>query len=238
MRPNACGFLDRYESIIFDCDGVILDSNRAKTEAFRMAAMPWGEVATDELVAFHTANGGVSRYEKFRYFIEEILPNVAPQAVLGRDGPDLEAMLTSYAEAAREGLMTCAVADGLEDLRAATSESRWIIVSGGDQVELQEVFERRGLAGLFDGGIFGSPDPKNSILGREIELGNIRRPGLFLGDSRLDYEAASEHELDFLFVSKWTEFTGWEDYFASRRVDVISTISNLLASAPYDRSRI
>ena len=31
-----------YKALVFDCDGVVLDSNRIKTEAFRIAALPWG----------------------------------------------------------------------------------------------------------------------------------------------------------------------------------------------------
>ncbi|WP_376696645.1 HAD family hydrolase [Wenzhouxiangella sp. EGI_FJ10305] len=227
-----------YNCFVFDCDGVVLNSNSCKTEAFRAAALPWGEAAAEELVAHHVANGGVSRYEKFRHLIEEILPRVAPQSIPGRDGPDFESMLETYAEAAREGLLTCAIADGLQELRVAAPQQRWMIISGGDQTELRAIFEQRGLAKLFDGGIFGSPDPKKSILEREIKLGTIRRPALFLGDSRLDHEAASEHDLDFLFVSKWTDFAGWEDYFASRHVDVIPTISTLLTTSPGHRGRI
>ena len=42
-----------YEDIrtwFFDCDGVILDSNAAKTEAFRMVATPYGGEAAEALV--------------------------------------------------------------------------------------------------------------------------------------------------------------------------------------------
>jgi len=51
---------------------------------------------------------------------------------------------------------------------------------------LREVFTQRDLAPLFDGGIFGSPDTKDSILSRELANGNIQPPALFLEDSRYD----------------------------------------------------
>lgn len=197
-----------YATLIFDCDGVVLDSNRVKTEAFRAAALPWGRDAAEALVAHHVANGGVSRYAKFAHFVDRILPDHAAGAVPGRDGPDLPAMLTTYAEAARAGLMTCAVAEGLTELRAATPDTRWMIVSGGDQDELREVFAARGLAPYFDAGIFGSPDTKDEILARKLAAGTIERLALFLGDSRLDHEAASGHGIDFLFISAWSE---WEE---------------------------
>ena len=47
----------------------------------------------------------------------------------------------------------------------------WLVASGGDQAELHDVFEKRGISHLFNGGIFGSPDTKEQILLREKELG-------------------------------------------------------------------
>lgn len=201
-----------YQTLVFDCDGVVLNSNRLKTEAFRAAALPWGQAAGEALVAYHVANGGVSRYAKFTYFLDHILPDYAPDAVPGRDGPDMQTLLDSYAQAVRAGLMSCEVAEGLQALRAATSQSRWLIVSGGDQSELRDIFAARGLDKYFDGGIYGSPDTKDTIIARELARGNIIHPALFLGDSRYDLQAARTAGLDFMFVSKWTELSEWRTF--------------------------
>jgi phosphoglycolate phosphatase-like HAD superfamily hydrolase len=106
------------------------------------------------------------------------------------------------------------VAKGLNKLRALTPNARWLIVSGGDQGELREIFAQRGLESLFDGGIFGSPDTKDDILSQKVMDGVIRKPALFLGDSRYDYEAAITAGLDFVFMSGWSEMKGWP-YFVS-----------------------
>ncbi|MBK5928165.1 HAD family hydrolase [Rhodobaculum claviforme] len=216
-----------YATLVFDCDGVVLDSNRLKTEAFRRAALPWGEAAADALVAYHIAHGGVSRYVKFRHFLDALVPEHAP----GGCGPGLEGLLDAYAGAVRDGLMTCGVAPGLAELRAATPGVRWLIVSGGDQAELREVFAARGLDRHFDGGIFGSPDTKAAILARELAAGNIRRPALFLGDSRLDFEAAAGAGLDFTFVSGWSEVADWRGFVAEHRLACVAGLSDLLGGA-------
>ncbi|MDX1757946.1 MAG: HAD family hydrolase, partial [Marinobacter sp.] len=65
--------LSRYASWVFDCDGVILNSNRVKTEAFYQAALPYGESAARALVEYHVNNGGISRYAKFERFLTTIL---------------------------------------------------------------------------------------------------------------------------------------------------------------------
>ena len=221
--------LSSYGSLVLDCDGVILDSNRVKTEAFRISALPWGSDAADALVAHHVANGGISRHRKFAYFLETILPQHTSAADPGvDDGPGLEALLASYAQTVRAGLMTCDVAEGLEDLRAQTPDATWCIVSGGDQAELREIFAARGLDHLFDGGIFGSPDPKDVIIKRELLTSNIQFPALFLGDSRYDHEVSIQMGLDFLFVSKWTDLSCWRNYTHTNLVRSITQVSDLL----------
>jgi len=219
-----------YETLIFDCDGVVLDSNRIKTEAFRIAALPWGADAADALVTNHVSNGGISRHRKFAYFFESILPQHAPSAVPGVDGPGLDELLASYAQAVRGGLMTCAVAEGLEDLRAQTPELTWCIVSGGDQAELREIFAARGLDYLFDGGIFGAPDSKDEILARGMGNGLIRTPALLFGDSRYDYEAAQRAGLDFVFVAGWTEVEDWKRFVSDNKLNSLSRLKEVCLS--------
>ena len=220
-----------YATLVFDCDGVVLDSNRIKTEAFRTAAAPWGQDSAEELVSHHVANGGVSRYAKFEYFIEHILPKHLPGGLPGRDGPRLDALLAAYTGAVRAGLSSCAVADGLSALRAATPKARWLIASGGDQAELREIFAVRGLEWYFDGGIFGSPDPKSVIVGREIQSEKITFPALFLGDSRLDHEVAEAFGLDFTFVYGWTEFADWRAYCANNKIKHIASLESMLSNS-------
>jgi phosphoglycolate phosphatase-like HAD superfamily hydrolase len=205
MIPDLLG----YSTLVFDCDGVILNSNRIKTEAFRSAALPYGEPAACALVAHHVVNGGVSRYLKFAYFLEVIVPEYAPTLVPGFNAPDLQELLLAYAQEVRAGLMSCPVANSLPELRAITATANWLIISGGDQAELRDVFDARCLSCFFDGGIFGSPDAKDTILARELNLDNIKRPALFLGDSRYDALVSKDAGLDFVFVSNWTEVADW-----------------------------
>lgn len=211
--------LDSYQTLVFDCDGVVLNSNRVKTDAFYEAALPYGEAAAKALVDYHVSNGGVSRYKKFAYFIEHLVP--------GKSGPGLDELLSRYAVQVREGLMGCEVAPGLQALKESTPQARWLIVSGGDQAELREVFAERKLDELFDGGIFGSPDTKDEILARELNRGNISRSALFLGDSKYDYQAANAAGLDFVFLSQWSEVSDWQTWCSSLNIDIRSNINAL-----------
>lgn len=212
-----------YASLVFDCDGVILNSNRVKTDAFYQAALPYGEAAAQAMVDYHVANGGVSRYLKFAHFLEQLVPEYAVE----RSGPNLDELLEHYANAVLEGLLSCEVAPGLEQLRERTPNTRWLIVSGGDQAELRHVFAKRGLAELFDGGIYGSPDTKDEILARELKSNTIQMPALFLGDSKYDYQAASTAGLDFVFLSGWSEVQDWQVWAQKVDIEVKGNISEI-----------
>lgn len=214
--------LTEYCSLVFDCDGVVLNSNHVKTEAFYQAALPYGEAAAQALVDYHVANGGISRYRKFDYLLGHILG-------LPSTPESLNALLTRYAALVHDGLRSCAVAPGLHTLRAQLPSANWLIVSGGDQEELREVFAVRELSALFDGGIYGSPDAKDMILARELGRGNIRMPALFLGDSRFDHQCATAAGVDFVFLSGWSEFKGWPEYFLANPVAVRESLSALVA---------
>ena len=213
--------LNHYQTLIFDCDGVILNSNQVKTQAFYKAALSYGEAAAESLVNYHIQHGGISRYRKFEVFLNQLIP---PETT----GPNLDELLALYAEEVRRGLLTCEVAEGLAQLRQQTASSRWLIVSGGDQNELRDIFRQRGLDSLFNGGIFGSPDTKDHILQRELAEGNIQPPALFLGDSQYDSQAAMATGLDFVFISGWTEFKGWQKYCGEHNLPHIKTLAHLL----------
>jgi len=172
------------------------------------------------MVDYHVANGGVSRYLKFAHFLEQLVPEYAA----GRSGPNLDELLEHYANAVLEGLLNCEVAPGLEQLRERTLNTRWLIVSGGDQAELRYIFAKRGLAELFDGGIYGSPDTKDEILARELQNNTIQMPALFLGDSKYDYQAASTAGLDFVFLSGWSEVKNWCDWCSVNNIKYFKSL--------------
>lgn len=213
--------IDKYKTLVFDCDGVILNSNQVKTKAFHSATISYGQQVADAMVEYHVQHGGISRYHKFTYFLRHIIGKEPKQ-------DELESLLAAYSREVRAGLMHCEVASGLEELRKSTPQSMWLVVSGGDQGELREIFSQRGLDMLFDGGIFGSPDSKDEILERKRDKEYIKQPAVFMGDSRYDYEVASKVGMDFIFVYGWSEFDKWEDFFKGKKITIVDSLKTLI----------
>jgi len=213
----------KYKTIVFDCDGVVLDSNVVKTEAYFRTAKNLGatDAQAQALVDYHVKLGGISRYHKFDWYLREVLQQPVTEAAVQK-------LLDSFSQELEVGLMQCDLAKGLFALREKT-ESNWLILSGGDQQEIRDLFANRKIAHMFNGGLFGSPDNKDLVLAREMANDNISQPALFLGDSKYDFEAATRAGLDFIFISDWTEVPDWEAYCAEHKITVLNNISQLLA---------
>jgi phosphoglycolate phosphatase-like HAD superfamily hydrolase len=217
MRPLA-----EYKTLVFDCDGVVLNSNQLKIQAYYDVAIKFGANKTQAqaLVDYHVKLGGISRYPKFEYFLHEIMRQTVTE-------PAMHALLDRFTAEVKRLLMDCEIAPGLMRVREANPHAKWMIISGGDQAELRDIFQQRGIDKLFDAGIFGSPDNKDDILARELAAGNIIESALFIGDSRYDHQASTKAGLDFVFLSAWTDVEGWQDYCANHQITVFNHLGDL-----------
>lgn len=211
----------RWRTWIFDCDGVLLDSNRLKSEAFYTAAKPYGEAAARALEAYNKTHGGITRQAKFRHLFESILGQ--------RDcETEIRKALDRFADIVARSLAACPEAPGLRDLlaRIAAEGGRCLVVSGGAENEVRAALRARGLAEFFVG-IYGNPDDKDAILARESAAGSVRAPAVFIGDSAYDHAAARRAGLDFIFASYWTEFADWRRYCADNNLITASSLSDI-----------
>ncbi|MGQ0442952.1 MAG: HAD family hydrolase [Methylophilaceae bacterium] len=215
--------IQAYKTIVFDCDGVILNSNRTKIDAYFAVAKKMG--GTNEqaqaLVDYHVKLGSFPRNGKIDYYLKEIVKQANTPETMQR-------YLEAFDDILDETLMQCEIAPELDNLKAHTTEARWMLLSGGDQAELRKIFSRRHLASLFEAGIFGGPDTKDIVLIREKANDNIQFPALFVGDSKYDYQAAINAGLDFVFLSDWTEVSDWQTFCAENKIHVVSNIQSLI----------
>ena len=209
-----------YKTLIFDCDGVILNSNKIKTEAFYKVALPFGESIAEDLKEFHKKNGGISRFIKFEYFLKELLN-------IKYDKDMVNGLAKEYGDIVYQELLDCEVSSNLKLLKNLYPKAGWMVASGSFQVELRTVLDKKLLSNFFNKGIFGSPDSKEEILERELSLNNVHLPALFIGDSEYDYISASKFGLDFIFMSKWTEMEDWQEYFNSKNIHCVKNFKEL-----------
>lgn len=212
---------NKYKLVIFDCDGVILNSNKIKTDAFYYSAEEYGISAAEALVNYHVGNGGVSRYVKFEYFKTTILPRLSINLEV-----DTQKLLNKYGNYVAEKLLSCELEPNIFELKVATQDAQWAVASGSDQEELRGIMKARELDNLFEAGIWGSPKTKELIFKENF---NYIKPDevLFVGDSQYDHEAAVLFGYDFKFISQWSEFKKLKSYADQHNIEVMKDLKEL-----------
>ena len=60
----------KFDQIIFDFDGVILNSHNIKTQAFYEIFQKYGKKIATKSKNYHTKNAGISRYVKFKHILK------------------------------------------------------------------------------------------------------------------------------------------------------------------------
>ena len=154
--------------LVFDCDGVILDSVPVKTRAFARLAEPYGEEARDRFVMYHTVHGGVSRYKKFEWFFREILDRKIPPA-------ESEEWGRRFAEYALDEVRRCELIPGIARvLEHWQGKLPLYVCSGAPHEELNFILKERGLDSCFTG-IYGSPPSKAKLLAMIVDKACLTR---------------------------------------------------------------
>lgn len=194
--------LRTFDVAFLDCDGVLFDSNPMKSGAMAAAVAGRPDEAVEAILAYHAAHGGISRYEKLRYFFTEVHP-VDDAEVAIADA------LERFGAHARDGYRELdPLPAALPFVRALGGPASVYVVSGSDQEELRAVFEAKGLRRLF-ADVLGSPTTKPRHLNDVLtERAVAPERAVLIGDGRGDFEAAREVGLPFVFLEAHSD---WAD---------------------------
>ncbi|WP_456391148.1 HAD family hydrolase [Profundibacter sp.] len=189
-------------AVIFDCDGVILQSNRLKSDAFGEVLEGYDPQQVADFVGWHKATGGVSRFHKFARFFRDIRGAQDWEALT-------EAACAGFGMRVFEGLKRCETIPGFEAFVAGlrSRDMPLAVNTGGAEDEVREVFAARGFAQDF-AHIFGSPNTKKHNMQKLCDLGLAVSGAAYLGDSELDFKLAQMFDLQFFYIaheSEWHE---------------------------------
>ena len=210
-----------YNFYIFDCDGVILDSNQIKTESFKETLSGYDNKLIDLFIDYHKKNGGISRFVKFKYFCEILLKK--------KDNNLVNDLLKKFNLIVFSKLCNSNFIPGVISFikLLKKNDKKIYVVSGAFENELKEVFVQKDIYQLFDG-IHGSPIEKDIHTKNIISI-NRSKNGVFFGDSKIDYEVATNNSLDFFFIkekSEWIDFMNFNltyifDNFDCLKIDAL-----------------
>ena len=202
MKPESGN--NMYKNIIFDFDGVLVDSNPIRINGFKELFKGFPKEQVEVLSAFAEVNGGLSRYEKIKYFFN----SVRKETILWQE---VERYAQKYSDIVKNDVIEAEEIEGAVDfLRLFAGRYTYSIVSGSEQEELRDICRQRGIYGFFKE-ILGSPSGKEKNLEDLIRRNNWE-PGtcVFVGDSINDHKAAIA--VGIPFIGRNSGMAEWRDY--------------------------
>lgn len=180
------------KTIFWDFDGVIMDSMPVRDQGFEEVLKEYPKDQVYQLLSYHKANGGLSRYVKFRYFFEQIRKEEI-------SNEKVQKLASSFSSIMLQKLKSpdYLISQTVDFIEQNHQNYKMFIVSGSDQSELREICHSVEIAKYFKG-IFGSPTPKNDLVQNLIKSKNINPlSSILIGDSINDYEAAKVNDIGF-----------------------------------------
>lgn len=187
--------LRKYKIFFFDFDGVIADSLDIKTEAFGELFSKYGKCVSRKVMDYHRNNGGISRYDKFRYFYKTILRKDIDSALINKLDKD-------YSKLVVEKVIAASYIPGALNFIKMLNKHKMgcFIISGTPQKEIRYILKRKRIAQLFKK-IVGSPAKKEDNLKNLISEYVINpKEAVFFGDAKSDYKAARKNKVSFVRI--------------------------------------
>jgi len=179
------------KAIIFDLDGVIIESAGIKTRAFEALFADYPD-KIEEIVDYHKRNAGISRYVKFRYFYENIL---------GRELSSIEEteLGRQFSQIVLGQVLKAPLVPGTtEFLSQNKSRYHFFIASGTPEGELQDIVAHRQLTQFFQE-VRGTPAEKAEIVEDILSRYSFQQEEVaFVGDAESDQAAAEKAGVFFI----------------------------------------
>ena len=184
--------MKQIKTILWDFDGVILDSMPIRDYGFRKIFENFDESLVNQLIEYHNLNGGLSRFHKIKYFYNELLKRDITEEQVCEYADRFSAIM-------REELINpkYLISDSIEFIRKNYQKYSFHIVSGSEHNELNYLCQQLRISKCFIS-INGSPIPKTELVKRLLDQYNyLQGDTILIGDSMNDFEAAEKNGVVF-----------------------------------------
>jgi beta-phosphoglucomutase-like phosphatase (HAD superfamily) len=179
--------INKIKIAIFDFDGVICDSVSVKTNAFLELYNDFDQNKLEIVKRYHLDNGGISRYEKIKYFEKFFFNRTISEE-------KLKSMANHFSNLVVQKVVESKFLPGVINFIKTCKKNNILtfVCTGTPQNEILDITKKQGISNLFDG-IYGSPLTKQVIIKKIIKKYNILNSEcVFFGDAMTDYNAAND----------------------------------------------
>tara|TARA_Y100000590_G_scaffold470011_1_gene661279 strand:+ start:5997 stop:6686 length:690 start_codon:yes stop_codon:yes gene_type:complete len=187
--------LESRTTFVFDFDGVLADSLEIKTWAFGEIYKEYGDEIVEKVTNHHTLNGGVSRFDKFKYYHENFLN-------IHLDDTELDKICNSFSKLVMNAVIECPEIKGAKQFlkKYCVNNKLSFVNSATPQNEIKKIVDRRNMSIYFQS-IYGSPKSKYENLKKIfLEYDTTPSQTVFFGDALSDYQAASKSGCEFIGI--------------------------------------
>lgn len=175
------------KNIIFDFDGVILNSHKVKTDAFYKLFLKHGKTVAMKSKNFHLKNIGKNRYYKFKYIYNNYIKKKL-------NNNTIEKLDLSFDQFVSKKISYLKPSKHLIHLLKTKKKYNFYISTSTPQDKIIDILKKKKILKYFKK-IYGSPKKKTDHI-RLITKNKNKT--LFIGDSAQDYIAAKKTKIAFL----------------------------------------
>lgn len=187
--------------IVLDFDGVVVESNDIKHQAFSEIFSVFPE-QYKEIMEYHLSHNAVNRHDKFRYIMEKIFK-------WKYDKELAQTWATRFSELTRGKIINCPYVSGAMEFIGSFSDKYPIYLASATPLdELKIILRERGILRYFKD-IYGAPTLKKEMF-KKIQEKEMVKPDeiLYIGDSREDYDVGSSFGCVFIARTEGYDFEG------------------------------
>lgn len=182
-------------ALIFDFDGVVLDSATLKRQAFADLYSQASEAQYRAVVAYLSRRGGQPREVKFRHIEEHILGRRINEA-------RIHELCCRFKESVEERLKTAPFIPGaLEFLSHWQKKRLQYLLSATPEQELMVIVAQRQLTSYFNEVVGAPPDKVTGLRNLLARHQHAPKNTVMIGDSYNDYRAARSNGTHFVGVT-------------------------------------
>lgn len=180
------------DAVILDFDGVLVESIDVKTRAFASLYAEYGTEIERQVVEYHLAHSGISRYVKFKHYHEKFL-GIPYTDALG------EQLSERFSRLVMNAIVDAPFVAGAKSfLDMFHCQLPLFVASGTPEEELREIVRRRVMQHYFRA-VYGTPATKGEILKGIVERhGFASARVLMVGDAIADLDGAREANTAFV----------------------------------------